>query len=79
MPCRNFLAVDIWVKKRLIALCETHHCLIYGSIAVRIELHCLTNDICGLGLVARKQTHFVHGIKELSVGGLEAIYLGESS
>ena len=40
-----------------------------------IELHGLTHDVGGFCPRSGQQTHFIHGIKELSVGGLEAVNL----
>ena len=67
------------MKQRLVISCQTNHCFVYGGIAVRVELHRLSYDICALRSSAGEKTHFIHSIKELSVRGLEAVYFGNST
>ena len=58
-----------------VAAGQTHHGVIDGRVAVGIQAHGLTHDVGGLGAVAGHQAHFVHGVQQLPVGGLEAVDL----
>ena len=58
---------------------QTYHSFVYSHISVGVQLHRLTYHVCALGSVARKKSHLIHSIKELSVRRLEAVYLGNSS
>ena len=67
------------MQQRLIAPGQTDHGLIDGGVAVGVELHGLTDNVGGLGAAAGLQTHLVHGVQELPVGGLEAVDLRNGS
>ena len=69
------LAVHKGVQQRLVALGQTHHRLVDGLIAVGVETHGLTHDVGALGAAAGQQPHFIHGVQQLPVGGLEAVDL----
>ena len=45
------------------------------GIAVGVETHGLTHDVGALGAAAGQQPHFIHGVQQLPVGGLEAVDL----
>ena len=63
------------MKQRRVAARQTHHCFINCGITVRIELHGLTDDIRTLCARAVEKPHFIHGVKKLTVRGLEAVDL----
>ena len=42
---------------------------------MRIQFHGLSNYICAFGTSSGKETHFIHRIQQLPVGGLEAVNL----
>ena len=67
------------MQQRLVVPCQTDHGFIDGRIAVGIEFHGLTHDVGRLGTLARQQSHFVHGIQQFPVGGLEAVDLRNRS
>ena len=61
------------MEQRFIAPGQTDHGLIDGRVAVGIQPHGLAHDIGRLGAPAVQKPHFIHGIEELSMGGLEAV------
>ena len=69
------LAVHKGMQQGLVALGQTHHGLIDGLITVGIQAHGLAHDVGGLGAAAGKQSHLVHGVQQLAVGGLEPVDL----
>ena len=69
------LAVNIGVQERFVSARKAHHCLIYRSVAVGVQPHGLTYDIRGFRTVSRQKSHFIHGIEQLAVRRLEAVYL----
>ena len=73
------LAVHKGVQQRLVALGQTHHRLVDGLIAVGVETHGLTHDVGALGAAAGQQPHFIHGVQQLPVGGLEAVDLRDGA
>ena len=54
---------------------EAHHGVVDGGVAVGVEAHGLAHDVGGLGPGSRQQTHLVHGVQQLAVGGLEPVDL----
>ena len=42
---------------------------------MRVKVHGSAHDICAFCPGTRKQTHIVHGVKQLAVRRLEAVYL----
>ena len=64
-------------EQRLVAGCQTHHRLVDCGVAVRVELHGLAHNVGALLALALEQTHLVHGVEQLAVGGLKAVDLGE--
>ena len=73
------LAVHEGVQQGLVALGQTHHGLIDGLIAVGVQAHGLAYNVGGFGAAAGEQPHFVHGVQQLAVGGLEAVDLRDSA
>ena len=67
------------MQQGLIVSCKTDHGLINGRITVGIQLHGLAHNVGRLGALAGKQTHFVHGIEQFPVRGLEAVNLRNGS
>jgi len=57
---------------------EAHHGVVDGGVAVGVEAHGLAHDVGGLGPGSRQQTHLVHGVQQLAVGGLEPVDLRNS-
>ena len=76
MLTERALGVDKRVQQRFVAACQSDKRLVYCRISVRIKTHRLTYDVGALGFCAGEQSHLVHGIQQLSVCGLEAVYLG---
>ena len=70
------LGIHKWMQQGFVALGKTHHSLVNGRIAVRVQPHGLAHNVSGLGAGTGQQTHFIHGIEELAVGGLETVDLG---
>ena len=64
-------------EQGLVAAGKTHHRLVDRGVAVRVEAHGLADDVRGLGARAAQQAHFIHGIQQLAVRGLEAVDLGD--
>ena len=73
------LGVHKGMQQRLIASGQTDHGLINGRVAVGIQPHGLTHDIGRFGASAVQKPHFIHGIEELSVRGLEAVDFGDGT
>ena len=69
------LGVDKRGQQSLVAARQAHHGLIDRRVAMRIEFHGRANDVGRLGAVAAQQAHFIHGVKQLAVGGLKAVDL----
>ena len=69
------LGIDKRGEQRLIAARQTHHGLVNCTVAVRIELHSLSDDVGGLGAVLPHQSHLIHGIQQFPVGRLESVDL----
>ena len=69
------LGVDERVQQRLVAARQTHHRLIDGGVAVRVQLHRLADDVGGFGAGLCEKPHFVHGVQKLAVRRLEAVDL----
>ena len=63
------------VQQRLVAARQTHHRLIDGGVAVRVQLHRLADDVGGFGAGLCEKPHFVHGVQKLAVRRLEAVNL----
>ena len=63
------LRVHEGVQQCFIAPCQTNHGLIDRHISVGVQLHGSTYDIgtFDLGVILLQKSHFVHGIKKLSV------------
>ena len=64
-------------KQRFVARSQTHHGFVDGGIAVGVQLHGLAHDVGALLTVTVQQAHLVHGVQQLAVRRLEAVYLGE--
>ena len=62
-------------QQRPVAPGEADHGVVNGRVAVGVQAHGLAHDVGGLGARSREEAHFVHGIEELPVGGLEAVDL----
>ena len=45
---------------------------------MRVKAHGLADDVGGLCTAAGYQSHFIHGVKQLTVRRLEAVYLRDS-
>ena len=79
IPGIGLTEVALGVHKRrqqsAVALGETHHRIVDGGVAVGIQTHGLAHDVGGLRPRSRQQTHFIHGVEQLAVGGLEAVDL----
>ncbi len=73
------LAVYIRMQQSLVAAAQTYHRVVDGAVAVGVELHRSADDVRRLGARAGEQTHLVHGVQQLAVRGLEAVYLGDGS
>ena len=73
------LTVHKGVQQGFVALGKAHHGFIDGLVAVGVEAHGLAHDIGGLGAPAGQKAHLIHGIEELSVGGLEAVDLRDGA
>ena len=58
-----------------VALGKTHHGIVNGGVAVGVQAHGLAHDVGRLGPPAGQQPHFVHGVEQLAVRGLEAVDL----
>ena len=58
-----------------IALGEADHGVVDGAVAMGVEAHGLAHDVGGLGPGSGKEAHFIHGVEQLPVGGLEAVDL----
>ena len=69
------LGIHKGVQKGLIALGQTDHGFVDCRVAVGVQPHGLTHDIRRLGSATVQKAHFIHGIKELPVGRLEAVNL----
>ena len=67
------------MQQGAVSPCETHHSSVDSLISVGVQLHCLTDDVGGLGsalvLAAAQQSHGVHRVQQLAVRGLEAVDL----
>ena len=73
------LGVDERVQQRLVAARQTHHRLIDGGVAVRVQLHRLADDVGGFGAGLCEKPHFVHGVQKLAVRRLEAVDLRDGT
>jgi len=73
------LAVHKGVQQGLVALGQADHGLVDGLVAVGVQAHGLAHDIGALGAAAGQQAHLVHGVQQLSVGGLEAVDLRDGA
>ena len=73
------LGINKRMQQCLIAARQSNHSLVYRHIAVRIEPHRLTDNIRAFGSGTREKSHLIHGIKQLSVGRLEAVYRRDSA
>ena len=73
------LGVHKWRQQSAVALGETHHRIVDGGVAVGIQAHGLAHDVGGLRPRSRQQTHFIHGVEQLAVGGLEAVDLRDGA
>ena len=73
------LGVHKWRQQSAVALGETHHRIVDGGVAVGIQTHGLAHDVGGLRPRSRQQTHFIHGVEQLAVGGLEAVDLRDGA
>ena len=60
-------------EQRFVARGKAHHRFVDGGIAVRVELHGLTDDVGAFLALALEQAHLVHGVEQLAVRGLEAV------
>ena len=63
------------MQKRTVTSGETYHRLIDRHIAMRIELHGLSDDVTGFRTVSGQKSHLIHRVKKLSVGRLETVDL----
>ena len=79
IPGIGLTKVALGVHKRrqqsAVALGETHHRIVDGGVTVGIQAHGLAHDVGGLRPPAGQQPHFVHGVEQLAVRGLEAVDL----
>ena len=69
------LGVHKWRQQSAVALGKTHHGIVNGGVAVGVQAHGLAHDVGRLGPPAGQQPHFVHGVEQLAVRGLEAVDL----
>ena len=67
------------MQQRFVAARKTHHRLVDRLVAVRIEAHRLADDVRGFGASAGQEAHFIHGIQQLPVRGLEAVDLRDGA
>ena len=73
------LAVHKGDQQTFVAPAHADHRIIDGSIAVGVQVHGAAHDVGGLGASTLEQTHTVHRIEQLAVGGLEAVDLGQGA
>ena len=73
------LRVHIRVQKRLVAAGKTHHRVVNRTVAMRVQLHRLTDDVRAFRARRAEQVHFVHRIEKLSVRGLKAVNLRDGT
>ena len=83
IPGIGLTKVALGVHKRrqqsAVALGETHHGIVNGGVAVGVQAHGLAHDVGRLGPPAGQQPHFVHGVEQLAVRGLEAVDLRDGA
>ena len=83
IPGIGLTEVALGVHKRrqqsAVALGETHHRIVDGGVTVGIQAHGLAHDVGGLRPCSRQQAHFIHGVEQLAVGGLEAVDLRDGA
>ena len=63
------------MQQGLVAAGQAHHGVVDGGVAVGVQLHGLAHDIGAFGAGGAQQAHFIHGVKQLAVGGLKAVDL----
>ena len=63
------------MQQGLVAAGKAHHGVVDGGVAVGVQLHGLAHDIGAFGAGGAQQAHFIHGVKQLAVGGLKAVNL----
>ena len=73
------LRFDERMEKRTVSPCHADHGLVYRLVAVGIELHRGPDNVCGFCKRAAEKSHLVHGIEEFALGGLQSVYLRDSS
>ena len=73
------LGVDEGVQQRLVAAGEADHGLIDGSVAVRVQLHRLADDVGGFCAGLGEKPHLIHGVEQLAVRRLEAVDLRDGA
>ena len=69
------LGVHKGSQQRAVPRAQAHHRVVNGGVAVGIETHGLAHDVGGLGPRPGQKAHFVHGVEQLPVGGLEPVDL----
>ena len=83
IPGIGLTEVALGVHKRrqqsAVALGETHHRIVDGGVTVGIQAHGLAHDVGGLRPCSRQQPHFIHGVEQLAVRGLEAVDLRDGA
>ena len=67
------------MQQRLVAAGEADHGLIDGSVAVRVQLHRLADDVGGFCAGLGQKSHLIHGIEQLAVRRLEAVDLRDGA
>ena len=67
------LGINVRMQKRLIPTRQAHHRVVDRAVAVRIQLHRLPDDVRTFRARGAEQIHFIHGVKQLPVRGLEAV------
>ena len=73
------LGIHKGMQQRFVAPCQTHHGLVNGRIAMGVQPHGLTHNVCRLGPSAGEQPHLIHGVQQLPVRGLEAVNLRDGT
>ena len=66
-------------KQALVGAAHADHRVVNRGIAVGVQVHRAADDVGALGAVALEQTHLVHCVEQLAVGGLEAVDLRQGT
>ena len=71
------LGIDIRVQQRFVSARQSHHRFIDCHITVWIQLHGGADHIGRFGPCTGQQSHLIHGVQQLAMRGLEAVYFGD--